>query len=1024
MWLGLALSLFGNAQAEQLPVKIYTIADGLAHNHINRIFRDSRGFLWFCTDEGLSRFDGYHFASYTKAHGLPHNIVNDLLETRDGVYWVATDGGVCRFNPTGEPAPLDASLYPKASIRNPMFDVYHLSGRENANRVNRLLEDRDGAIWLATNDGLFLMRHAGNDVSFEEVEIGLRRENKNDPHISALAFDQQGGLWAGAIRGLFHRRLDGRVEHFTTQHGLPGEFVQTLFADRDGRLWAGTRINGFCRIVAEPDPRRPVVERCWTERDGAPSGDVRQIYRTRDGRLLLATRGGLSEISDTADGRTKFVNYTTANGLSENGVFQLAEDRDGNLWLGTFLSGVMRIARPGLVTYGEADGYHPNDFSCIFESLAGELIIVSGFKLQGAIHRFDGKRFTAIKPNIPSSRLDFGIVQQQGTFQDRDGEWWIPTDYGLARFPPAPRVEDLARARTRAFYTMKEGLPFDGVHSLYEDSHGDIWITTMNSAGEYALSCWERAHGTFHRYTEAAGLPSLKKHEPKAFREDGAGSLWVGFDQNGGLARYRNGRFDLFTALDGLPKGNLYALFLDHAGRLWIAASEGGLARIDNPAAERPRFSAYTTAEGLSSNEVWCVTEDHRGRIYIGTGHGLDRLEPETGLFKHYSQADGLAQGAIRVSHCDRRGTLWFVTNRGVSRLDPLPDRELAAPPVMLTGLRINGVTKRLSELGETAPEKLELTPQQNNVQIDFLGLDFAPGDVLRYRYWLEGADRDWGAPVEQRAVNYASLAPGSYRFLVRAVNADGVESVTPATVAFTILPPLWRRWWFLALAALSVGLLIEAVHRYRAARLLELERVRTRIASDLHDDIGSNLSLIAGLSEMLGQQTRRIAPQIAEQLAMIAAVSRKSVDAMSDIVWMTNPKKDNLSDLTQRMRRFASDALIARNVELRFYAPGAEADIKLGAELRREVFLIFKEAINNTARHAGCAVTEVSLLIDGGAINLKLSDDGCGFDPSRASEGQGMMSMRLRAERLGGKLSVTSQPGAGATVTLIAPLY
>src|SRR5262249_16519971 len=293
------------------------------------------------------------------------------------------------------------------------------SERENANRINRLLEDRDGAIWLATNDGLFRMKHAGNNVTFEEVEIGLRRENKDDPHVSALAFDRQGGLWAGAIRGLFHRRLDGHVEHFTTRHGVPGEFGQTVVPDQDGRVWAGTRMDGFCRVVAEPDERRPVVERCWAERDGLPSGDVRQIYRTRDGRLLLATRGGLSEFSDAADGRAKFVNYTVANGLSENGVFKLAEDRDGNLWLGTFLGGVMRIARPGLVTYGEADGYRANDFYCIFESLAGELIIVSGFKLQGAIHRFDGKKFTAIRPNIPSPRLDFGVVEQHAPFHHR-----------------------------------------------------------------------------------------------------------------------------------------------------------------------------------------------------------------------------------------------------------------------------------------------------------------------------------------------------------------------------------------------------------------------------------------------------------------------------------------------------------------------------------------------------------------------------------------------------------------------------
>src|SRR5215510_5156995 len=214
----LAFALFATVasvtHAERLPVRTYTTADGLAHNHINRIWRDSRGFLWFCTDEGLSRFDGYRFISYTKSQGLPHNDVNDMLEARDGTYWVATDGGVSRFNPNGEPVPLNAT----GNAGKPMFAIYHPSERENASRINRLLEDCDSTIWCATNDGLFRLRRAGDNVWFEEVDIGLPHENKDDPHVSTLAFDRQGGLWAGAIRGLFRLRPDGAVEHFTTQH--------------------------------------------------------------------------------------------------------------------------------------------------------------------------------------------------------------------------------------------------------------------------------------------------------------------------------------------------------------------------------------------------------------------------------------------------------------------------------------------------------------------------------------------------------------------------------------------------------------------------------------------------------------------------------------------------------------------------------------------------------------------------------------------------------------------------------------
>jgi len=198
---------------------------------------------------------------------------------------------------------------------------------------------------------------------------------------------------------------------------------------------------------------------------------------------------------------------------------------------------------------------------------------------------------------------------------------------------------------------------------------------------------------------------------------------------------------------------------------------------------------------------------------------------------------------------------------------------------------------------------------------------------------------------------------------------------------------------------------------------------VRTRIASDLHDDIGSNLSLIAGLSEMLGQPARRANPQMAERLSVMADVSRRSVEAMSDIVWAVNPKRDNVLDLAHRMRRFASDRFAARNIEFHFDAPNPNQNVKIGAEARREVFLVFKESVNNIARHSGCKSAEASLKIERGMIILKLSDDGHGFDEASMDYGQGLDSMRRRAEKLGGQLDLISQPGAGTTVILKAPL-
>jgi len=407
----------------------------------------------------------------------------------------------------------------------------------------------------------------------------------------------------------------------------------------------------------------------------------------------------------------------------------------------------------------------------------------------------------------------------------------------------------------------------------------------------------------------------------------------------------------------------------------------------------------------------------------VGTGRGLDQLDPETGHVKHFTTADGLVSGAMSAAFRDRSGALWFGTQKGLSRFEPAAEESSMAPLVLINGLRVAGAAQSVSAIGEKELWLPDFPANQNQIQIDFGGLSFAPGDVLHYQYKLDGTNADWSAPTEQRTVNFASLSPGRYRFLVRAVNSDGVFSSQPAAVTFRILLPIWQRWWFVTLVALSLAALSYAAYRYRLRRLIELERVRTRIASDLHDDIGSNLSLIAGLSEVLRQQARQVDSQIAERLSVIAKASRQSVEAMGDIVWAVNPKRDNVIDLAHRMRRFASDSLTARNIGFHFDAPGPNQNVRINAEVRREVFLVFKEGINNIARHSGCKTAEAALKIERGEIILKLSDDGHGFDEASSEHGQGLESMRRRAEKLGGQREMISQLGAGARIILRAPL-
>jgi signal transduction histidine kinase len=326
-----------------------------------------------------------------------------------------------------------------------------------------------------------------------------------------------------------------------------------------------------------------------------------------------------------------------------------------------------------------------------------------------------------------------------------------------------------------------------------------------------------------------------------------------------------------------------------------------------------------------------------------------------------------------------------------------------------------------VSELGETRLAGLVLEPNQNDIQFDFASLKFGVGEVLRYQFRLEGSDQDWSPPADQRSVNFARLAPGKYLFQVRALNSEGMLSAEPASVSFRVLAPVWRRAWFLTIACLLFALALYSLYRYRVARLVELERVRTRIATDLHDDIGGSLSQIAILSELARRKIENSDSQVAGPLSEIASVSREVVDAMSDIVWAINPKHDRLSNLAYRMRRFAGDILGACNIHLEFRAPGA--DLRVGADLRRQVFLIFKEAVTNIARHSGSTRAEVHFDVSGENLVLRVTDNGKGFDPASSTDGNGLFNIRKRAADLGGTAELESVPDRGTTLTVRLPL-
>jgi ligand-binding sensor domain-containing protein/signal transduction histidine kinase len=999
--------------AELLPIRSYTIADGLPADHIDGIVVDSRGFVWFCTPEGLSRFDGYRFTNFGTEEGLPHRAAQAFLETRSGEYLVGTPRGLCLF---------------RASRGKNQFVTYRPGNTPAQNDVNALLESSSGRIWAGTSDGLF------------EVLKGFkfRRQALPDPppgwkgiQIGDIAEDACGKLWLATISGIYVIGKEGTVQRISKPDGLPSDYVNTLLAAKDGRLWTGTR-GGLAMLRDGCTAGAPGLQRVYSADLGQ---NVVSLAEGSDGALWLGTAAsGITRLLP-GDVNASFQNptrgqnptraqdpipaqhLTRANGLTDRAIFSLASDKAGNIWAGTEGAGVMNIRPAGFTTFREQDGLPSDRVWSVLGDRAGSVLAITASESQRtwSLSIFDGAKFhSMLAPKVFAEHRTWG--NHRILLQSQAGEWWAATAKGLCRYT-AVMAEGLANRSPEACYFQQ-----DDVFQIFEDSKGGVWASAQSPPQGNTLMRWDPGKKAIVTFEEFPGRDTLVK----SFAEDPQGNIWMGMWGNRGLYRYNGRQFTGFSSRDGVPPGTIFALLTDSMGRLWIGAASG-LALVENPGVGPFRLRTYHQSDGLSSNTVRAIVEDKEGYIYAATAAGVDRLNPKTGRIKHFSTADGLARGEAQSAFRDPSGNLWFATAQGLSRLAPATARPLRNPAVLITGLQTGGVPFPVSPWGETSISRIELEPSRNQLQVEFVAFSGEPEANLRYAYKLESADSDWSPPRSQHLVNYAALATGKYRFLVKALNSDGLESATPAEVDFTVLPPFWRRWWFEGLALAALASIVYLLHSYRVAQMVSLERMRTMIATDLHDDIGASLSQIAILSEVaragVGSENRL--PQ--ESLQRVATLARELVDSMSDIVWSIRAEPDDLDSLVRRMREFALDLLTSQGIgfELRAPQPGENAHLSLQA--RRHLFLMFKECIHNVSRHSGCTAVEAELKLVDREIVLTVEDNGRGLNgvenPPGWMGGTGIPGMRRRAETLGGSIQFISKPGEGCTVSIRLPV-
>ena len=972
-----------SVDAERLPWTTYTDAQGLPATEVNTAIEDRQGFLWLGTDRGIARFDGVTFRHFGKEHGLTRTNVTSLAFTHDGTLWVGSWGGVFQFN---------------ADDRGSFVEV-PVESRRPLERTH-LFTGPDGALWCVAD---FLYRlEPGSSPRFRRATI---KKIDSLEWVTAFLADRSGNLWI-AFTDVYRVDPSGHVVRVAAEGALPGE-MNSIVEDSRGRVWIGAS-NGLWTA----DPRGPgSSEFVLRRRFSVPNQVGRTSLVPREGGGVWA---GLGRALLEFDGEGKLAKRITSDeGLLATQSGPLLIDHAGDLWVSGASGGIQRLAAEGFSSFGSSEGLEAPLVRAIWQRRSGELIVAGG---PDRLQRYDGKRFIATRPAFPAAiRPGWGWFQVD--MEDRAGRWWFPTSGALVQFPPVKRVEDLAHTRASAVYRQSGCFQGRDVFRVYEDSRGDIWIGTISRNLETVYR-WSRSTRTFECFSSAAIVGVMVA--PTAFLDDGAGSMWVGF-YDGQIGQYRNGVWKCLIDCAG-TNGNVNAMFLDSHGRLWIATLRQGVLRLDHPTTNERVSMHFTTENGLASDRAFAVTEDRYGRIYIGTDRGIDVFEDGGTRIRHFGTADGLPQSFVGSAYTDTEGRLWFGTLNGVARFTP-PAKFRDTPPIRLLvdAIRISGIPRPLSSSGHMRITDLLLRPNERDVVIDFVGLPGKLAPALKFQYRI-GSNAPWSAASATRSVALAGLAPGNYTVEIRALGADDRPSPQTAVVSFEVLAPLYVRGWFMAVVAISIVALGVLAYRARVRHLLALERQRTRIAMDLHDEMGSRLGSIGLLADLARQDSMQLARRdnLLEQVAQTAADVGSS---LTDIVWSLRPGETSLESLGRHLADHGRRLFPGDHPALDVRFPSTLPHVEMSLAARRNVFLIGVEALHNAARHSRAQHVVLDLQRRSRGWQLTVRDDGTGVDrkeADRSHRGFGFESMQQRAAEIGASLDVETRAGTGTTVTLV----
>jgi len=1028
----------------------YSTLDGLSQSSVLSLIQDKTGYMWFGTGDGLNRFDGYSFKVFTNNNSVETSIsdngISSLALSSSGRLLIGTvNGSVNIYNERTREFKDITFPTLEDTITFTTMDLEQLPvifTRLRAKSIISLVEDNFGFYWAGTlNQGLIRVDpRTGESIRF--LAYGTQGKNLRSNRIKKLHFDRHGNLWIGTIMGGLS--LIPNFELYALSQNSGHQFTFKTFGVREGlpipsetimdiasvenELLLASYGSGLIRLKYSIDFKNTSLSQVLFSNKLRPLPSdnlLTTIQLVQSGELWVGTFGSGMIAYTLSDSEYRFfVNEpNSTNSLIDNYVLSSYLDRSGLLWVGTHLgAGISKIekTKPKFSVLRATPGSESSlNNSMVWSIFANDAELWVGTSSGGLnfLNRKTGV-FSYFKhnPSDPNSLSDNHI---RSIRRMSNGAFWIGTfGKGLNYFNPT------TNSVIRYTHNPADSLSISGQQVLTMVLEGDSLLYIGTFGGGLDVARIDRRTGSLQIIAKYKHNPndafSLSDNRVYAMIRDSNGYIWVG-TLGGGLNKFDPvkktfTRFRANNAKNSLSDDRIISLHIDRSGFLLIGTFGGGLNRFD---VQKNTFWAFNESNGFICDVVYGVFDDKKGNLWLSTNTGILKINPDLTTVTQFNEQDGVQSLEFSggASFEAESGELFFGGINGLNFFYPDSVIENSfIPPVVISNISI--FDRDIS--GEI--DSLVLDYDKNFISFEIAALDFSHPEENRYIYTLEGLDNRWlEVNAEQRVISYTNLDPGTYTFRVRGSNNDGIWNNTGKAIVVIINPPFWREWWFILFATILFLAVLFLLYRFRKSNFERLEALKTKLAADLHDNVGAGLTEISILSELAATKQDDKEKQN-EYLQTISQNARHLIDGMSDIVFVVNPSRDTLFDLISKLKDSYSDFL--SNVGISFKSTSVEElqSVRLPMEVKQNIYLIFKEGLNNAIKHSECQRITLNVEREGGYLILRLTDDGKGFSSKKEISGNGLKNMETRARQIDAKIEINTSP-YGTNIVLTAPI-